>query len=518
MASTAVEQQIGNILTSIPNQISSVWVNNVNHPIKDTGARSAISVIAVSVDAHTDSIDDLYRIVQGGVYYAGKTTTPLTDGSTTNPIVIDGESVLIEKAGAIVIYGESGQNADEFIWDGSKWNRLGSTNGLGDLAFSNTTSASYTPTGNVAITATTDQSASICALFNGTSISPDAEATIPEQTISSILSGKSVTISSTFSGKQATISANLQGTQATLSTTFGGTPATLSAQVQFTKSISQQNLGLSGTQATLSTTFDGTEETISGNLSMNQVSPSATFTPGDVHEVQFNSFTPQGSIQISSYKPTGSIGNVITDVNPSTNTIGDAQYANETLSILFGTAITSLGETKQSPTFTGDSFQLSGKFTGSPGTPTGNISQGGSVTITPFTPSGTFSKSYKPKGTIGNITYTPEGYVVLPAYTPEGTVTIQYTPEGTVGTITYTPSGKISTTYTPEANSVTASYAPSGNVNVQIPSRTISVNVETIDPEGTVSGYVKIPGHTHQVSFGGNAATITGKPVPMPTP
>lgn len=154
----------------------------------------------------------------------------------------------------------------------------------------------------------------------------------------------------------------------------------------------------------------------------------------------------------------------------------------------------------------------------------------GTITTTPFTPQGKFQASYKPAGTIGNITYTPggtignitytpEGNVVVPAYSPEGTVTINYTPVGTIGNITYTPKGGVSTTYTPQATVVSASYTPSGDIGFTVPAQNgLSVQVEEIKPTGSVTASVKVPGHTHTATLSGTAATITGKPTPMPTP
>lgn len=181
-------------------------MHGTDYPIKDEKGREAISAVAVSVDYHTDQIDDLYRIVQGGVYYVGKTTTPLVDEATTNPITIDGEPVTIAKAGAIAIYQPEGLQAEEFIWDGEKWNSLGSTNGLGDLAFTNQTSASYTPAGSISVVSTQDQTISVSAVFDGDTVYPDAQVDIPAQAISASLSGKAGTITSQFHGTQATIS------------------------------------------------------------------------------------------------------------------------------------------------------------------------------------------------------------------------------------------------------------------------------------------------------------------------
>lgn len=55
----------------------------------------------------------------GGVTYKGVTTTPLTDGCDTNPIVINGEEVEA-KVGDFVAYGGA-----EFVWNGTVWQELG---------------------------------------------------------------------------------------------------------------------------------------------------------------------------------------------------------------------------------------------------------------------------------------------------------------------------------------------------------------------------------------------------------
>ena len=302
--STAVQTEIATILTDRANQISSVFLNGTNYPIKDSDGRKAISAVAVSVDVHTDKIDELFRIVQGGVYYVGKTTTPLYDGATTNPITIDGQSVEIEKAGAITIYQPSGKDPEEFIWDGAKWNALGSTNGLGDLAFSDQTSASYTPSGSVTLTSTSDVTATISATFMPGTVSPDAKVDIPSQTVNTTLSASATTITSQFTGKAAT-----------LQTTFTGTSADLT--------------------------------------------------------------------------PAGTISQVVTNVNPGSGDTGSSQYGNETLSIFFATALTSVGETKAQPTFTGT------------------------------------SKIYTPAGNVGDISYTPEATTVTASYTPAGNVKVE---------------------------------------------------------------------------------------------
>ena len=98
--------------------------------------------------------ENIYDIVDAGARqliaeleeyteYLGVTSTPIEDESTTNPITIGGESVEA-KTGNIVNYGSK-----EFIWNGTMWQEFGDLSGLGDLAFADTASASYTPQGTV---------------------------------------------------------------------------------------------------------------------------------------------------------------------------------------------------------------------------------------------------------------------------------------------------------------------------------------------------------------------------------
>ena len=72
-------------------------------------------------------IEALENRPTGGSVY--RTTTALTDGSTTNPITVDEEQVTAV-SGDFAIY-----NTQEFIFDGTQWNLLGDRVGLGDLAY-----------------------------------------------------------------------------------------------------------------------------------------------------------------------------------------------------------------------------------------------------------------------------------------------------------------------------------------------------------------------------------------------
>lgn len=80
---------------------------------------------------------ELISALSGSTAYLGLTTTALTDGATTNPITVNGSSVTVT-TGNIVIYESA-----EFIWDGAKWVEFGDLSSLGDLAYKDTASVSF---------------------------------------------------------------------------------------------------------------------------------------------------------------------------------------------------------------------------------------------------------------------------------------------------------------------------------------------------------------------------------------
>ena len=155
-------------------------------------------------------------------YFMGVTTTVISDGDTTNPVTINSQSVTAE-TGGIVTYGSA-----EFIWNGSAWQAFGDLSGLGNLAFADTASGSYTPVGSVSQ-----------PTFTGT------EATI------SVSGTPSGTVSQpTFTGTQGNVSVS-------------GTPSGTVSQPSFTGT--QGNVSVSGTPSgTVSQpTFTGTEGSLS---------------------------------------------------------------------------------------------------------------------------------------------------------------------------------------------------------------------------------------------------------------
>ena len=98
---------------------------------------------------------ELIAELSNATHFIGVTTTELTDGCTTNPITISGESVTAV-SGDIVIYG-----SDEFIFTDSttpaSWARFGSTiiDQLGDFAFVDTGTVTIQPKGSNASSSVT---------------------------------------------------------------------------------------------------------------------------------------------------------------------------------------------------------------------------------------------------------------------------------------------------------------------------------------------------------------------------
>ena len=86
-------------------------------------------------DSRVDSI------ISQGTRWVGITTTPISDGSTTSTIVINGVDHAAE-VGDIAGYQETGKQQEEFIWSGTNWQEFGSTGSLKALAFKDSVAVS----------------------------------------------------------------------------------------------------------------------------------------------------------------------------------------------------------------------------------------------------------------------------------------------------------------------------------------------------------------------------------------
>lgn len=178
---------------SVPIEVSG-QIQQVEFTLVDAGARQMISDLG------------------NALYWIGVTTTALTDGDTTNPITVGGQSVTARTGGTVQYDG------DEFVFNGTAWQLLGRAD-FGALAFVNTASGSYTPAGTisgieVSITPTTTSIAGMSSVgslpiftHSGTTLTY-TPGTLPTATAATTVvtdvSG-SATGTPTFTGTPATI-------------------------------------------------------------------------------------------------------------------------------------------------------------------------------------------------------------------------------------------------------------------------------------------------------------------------
>ena len=177
---------------TLPVDVSGT-VTNVEFTLKDATARQMIQDLG------------------NALYWIGVTTTALTDGATTNPIVVGGDNVTAE-IGGIATYDDL-----EYAWNGSAWQAFGHAN-FGALAFKSSAEASYTPAGTITVSDGTDTTASVTP-FGAAGSLPDAYFTVSGETATFNFSagtlpsaGTDVTVvtasgarTATFSGTAATI-------------------------------------------------------------------------------------------------------------------------------------------------------------------------------------------------------------------------------------------------------------------------------------------------------------------------
>lgn len=125
---------------------------------------------------------DLIAEIESGTGWLGVTTTALTDGAATNPIMVNGESVTA-KAGNLTSY-----QSKEFIFNGTVWQELGDMSMLGTLAYKNSASGSYTPAGTVSQPTFTGTAATITVdtTPSGTVSAPTITVTPATATVNSI--------------------------------------------------------------------------------------------------------------------------------------------------------------------------------------------------------------------------------------------------------------------------------------------------------------------------------------------
>ena len=289
--------------------------NNTTYQLKDAFAREQIAAITGTVS--------------GVMKWIGVTTTPLTDGATTNPITVNGSSYTAV-AGDVVAYGDL-----EFAFSAlNRWCEFGSTGSLGQLAFADTATGSITPSGTVSQPVFSGSQLTSTGKFT-----PTGDVTIQSGAVGN---GKTANytpagnVSADFSGSPGNVSVtgNLPGATATIpvavSTTSVGSMTGQGTQASFSATVASETLTLSFAPNNLPTmenvtivsgisnppiNYSGTPTNLSGAVSYDASTVTST-----------GSFTPSGSITNTSFQGTGTVlsatfggdeGNVSVTCTPS---------------------------------------------------------------------------------------------------------------------------------------------------------------------------------------------------------
>ena len=170
--------------------------------------------------------------------FIGSSSTTLTDGATTNPIIIDSKSITAV-AGDVVL-----SNGYEFVWIGAQWEQLGQEGSFSLKTHSHT--ASYTPAGTVS-TPTITVNASDTTINSITDVGtlPSASLTDGGAILTGTISNgpnRTVTLSVNYTAPALTFDAGSLPTKGSNVTVLTGITSATSSQPTFT-----------GTAATITT-------------------------------------------------------------------------------------------------------------------------------------------------------------------------------------------------------------------------------------------------------------------------
>lgn len=127
----------------------TTYLSKLTLPVDVGGTITPVEFTIKDAEAR-EMIEDIGH----ALYWVGVTTTALTDGDTTNPIQVGGESVTVN-LGGLASYSGS-----EFVWNGSAWQEMGKNN-FGALAFKSSASGDYTPAGSITVTEAADTTESV---------------------------------------------------------------------------------------------------------------------------------------------------------------------------------------------------------------------------------------------------------------------------------------------------------------------------------------------------------------------
>lgn len=420
--------------------------NGTTYDLKDAKAREDIAAIE--------------QAIAGGVTFMGETTTTLTDGATTNPIIINGNSVTAIKGYLVV------SDSKEFVFDGTKWIELGDLTALGALAWKDSVTATYTPAGTVSkptftgsssnVTITTADNASGNYQPKGTVSQPTFTGSATTSTGNFTPAGSVSVSTNATSNKTATVSAAASGTTTytpggtVTQPTFSGSAMTSTGDFTPAGTIALSNTNQTTTVSKTSGTATYTPE---GSVAAPTISVKTAGTTTTVNSITAVGTLPSLTTTVANENLTlgWDAGTLPTKGSNTTVKTGDAAYE-ATAPAFTGTGarlVTGNISVPSSATFTGTEAEVSVS-----GTPSGTVSQptfsGTAVRLVtgnipvPSTYTATFtgtqgevSVSGTPSGTVSQPTFTGTKTQISGTTTAAGSVS-QPTFSGTQATITST--------------------------------------------------------------------------------
>lgn len=214
--------------TQTPTLYEMTLPSGNSYYIEDNEVRSWIGDGTTSgAEKRLADVESEVAKLSNATHWLGVTTTSLTDGSTTNPITINGESVTAV-SGDIV----QDSNGNEYIFNGTAWQALGSSVGtLKAFAYADTGSVTITPAGTNASSTVTGTCSGTAVTLTTTSVgSVTNVGSMPTYTVSSgvltITAGSVPSVSSVTvaDGVDTVTDPTFSGTAA--AQTFSGTQAT----------------------------------------------------------------------------------------------------------------------------------------------------------------------------------------------------------------------------------------------------------------------------------------------------
>lgn len=270
--------------------LSKLTVGGTQYDLKDAKAWSDIADIKSSITA--------------AMHWLGYTTTALTDGATTNPIIIDEASVTAKAGDVVAVAGSgSGSAADkEFVFNGTKWQEYGSTGSLKALAFKDSATGSVTAAGTnaaSAVTFTGGSDANFVTGYNDDAVAPSFSegAFTPASLSTGFYTAGTAPSFTEGSFSAGTLPSFTEGafTPASLGTGFvtAGSAATYSHSGFSGGSLAAATTGSFATEGITATVDESNELlTISDASTSSAVTAQGAFTPAVYGTDSFNGGTP----------------------------------------------------------------------------------------------------------------------------------------------------------------------------------------------------------------------------------